>query len=217
MLMLDIIYIGVIFTAFTIGLIFTKKSSQFSYKLLLLFLLITFLNESICFYIKTNQLGSTYLFYNVYYYFRFPILALMFLKMFSKQLQKVVVYLFLLFSIVLFFINSFYLYGFNSLHSNYQLLGGVFVIILCLIHFYNILKNTKKKNPLTTSFFWVATGLFFYFLGILPFYGIINLLLKKDIIFVAEYLATIKSLSIFLYTLIGLDFYIQWKHQKLEF
>ncbi len=213
---LDILYISFILLALVIGLIFTKKSSQFTYKLLLSFLLITFLNESICFLIKTKHLGSTYIFYNIYYYFRFPILGCMFLEIFFNRYQKIFVYLFFVFSIALFFINSFYLYGFNSLHSNYLLSGGVFVIILSLVHFYNILKNSKKKNPLKTPLFWVATGLFFYFLGILPFYGIINLLLKSDMIFVSEYLTIIKSLSIFLYTLIAIEFYIQWKHQNSE-
>jgi hypothetical protein len=211
---LDILYISFIFIIVIIGLIFTKKSSLFSYKLLLLFLIVTFLNESICFYIKIKHLGSTYIFYNFYYYFRFPLLGWMFLFLLPNKVQKSIIYIFLALSFFLFLFNSFYLYGFNSLHSNYLLSGGVFIILLSLIHFYNILKNSKKKNPLTTPFFWVSTGLFFYFLGIQPFFGIINVLLKKDIIFVAEYLIIIKSLSIFLYTLIGIDFYFQWKNLK---
>ena len=214
---LDILYISFILIALVIGLTFTKKSSQFSFKLLVLFLIITFLNESVCFYIKIKTLGSTYIFYNFYYYFRFPILGWMLYYLLQNNLQKKVVYIFMIVSFALFFFNSFYLYGFNALHSNYLLTGGIFIILLSLMHFYNILKNTKKKNPLTTPFFWISTGLFFYFLGILPFFGIINVLLKNDMIFVAEYLIIIKSLSIFLYTLIAIDFYIQWKNLKPEF
>ncbi len=202
---------------FIIGLIFTKKASHFSYILLLVFLLITFMNESICMYIKNKQLGSTYIFYNFYYYFRFPIIGWMFLNIFSDKLQKGFVYFFMLFSVILFIVNNFYLYGFYTLHSNYQFSGGIFIVIISLIQFYNILKNTKKKNPLTTPFFWVATGLFFYFLGTLPFFGILNFLLKKEIIFVSAYLIIIKSFSILLYSLIGIDFYIQWKYQRLDF
>lgn len=156
---------------FIIGLVFTKKSSQFSYVLLLVFLLVTFMNESICLYIKNKHLGSTYIFYNFYYYFRFPIIGWMFLNIFSGKLQKGFVYFFMLFSVILFFVNNFYLYGFYTLHSNYQFSGGIFIIIISLIHFYNILKNTKKKNPLTTPFFWVATGLFFYFWAPFLFLG----------------------------------------------
>jgi len=215
-MVLDLIYISIIFLSLMIGLVFTKKSSQFSYKLLLVFLAVTFFNESVCFYIKIKQLGSTYIFYNFYYYFRFPILGYMFLLLFENRFQKALVSLFLLLSVILGCYNFFYLYGLNRLHSNYLLVGGIFIIILCLIHFYNILRKSKQKNPLTSSFFAVAVGLFFFFLGMLPFFGIINLLLKKDIIFVSEYLVLIKALSIFLYSLIGLDFFIQWKQLKSE-
>lgn len=198
------------------GLIFTKKSSHFSYKLLLSFLLVTFLNESICLYIKIKHLGSTYIFYNLYYYFRFPLLGWIFFYLLSNIYQKSIVWIFLVITVFFFVYNTFYLYGIHSLHSNYLLAGGIFIISLCTMHFYNILKNSKKKNPLTTPFFWIASGLFFYFLGIQPFFGIINLLLKKDMIFVSEYLVIIKSLSIFLYSLIAIDFYIQWKNSKSE-
>lgn len=211
---LDFAYIGFIFFAIICGLIFTKKSSHISYKLLLVFLAVTFMNESICLYIKTNRIGSTYIYYNFYYYFRFPVLGIMFLYLFQSKIQKIIIYFFWLLSIVLFLLNLFYLYGLHSLHSSYLLSGGIFTIVLCLIHFYNILKNSKKKNPLKTPFFAVAIGLFFFFLGMLPFFGIINLLLKKDIIFVSEYLVLIKALSIFLYSVIALDYFIQWKQLK---
>ena len=215
-MILDIIYISIILFSLIIGLIFTKKSSQFSYKLLLIFLTVTFLNESVCFYIKTKQLGSTYIFYNFYYYMRFPILGYMFLLFFENRFHIILVYLFWLLSAGLGYYNFFYLYGLNRLHSNYLLAGGIFTIILCLTHFYNILKKSRRENPITAPFFGVAVGLFFFFLGMLPFFGIINLLLKKDIIFVSEYLVLIKALSIFLYSLIGLDFFIQWKQLKSE-
>ncbi len=215
-MLLDILYIGLILIVFIIGLVFTKKSSQFSYKLLLLFLIVTFLNESICYYIKNTLHGSNNIFYNCYYYFRFPIIGFMFLNLFSSKFQKRIIYLFLIFSFLLFFINNFYLYGFYLLHSNYQAAGSIFVIALSLIHFYNILQNTNKKNPLITPFFWVATGFFFYFLCTLPFLGILNFLLKNEIVFVGQYLIIVKSLSLLLYSSIGIDFYIQWKYQKPE-
>lgn len=214
---IDLIYLCFILIATISGLIFIKKSSHFSYKLLVTFLIVTLINETGCFYIKSNHLGSTYLFYNFYYYFRFPIFGSMFLCLFQSRYQRFIVYLFFIVSLIMFVLNVFYFYGLRRLHSNYLLSGGIFVVIFSLVHFYNILKNSKKYNPLTSPFFCTTIGLFFYFLGILPFFGIINLLLKKDIIFVSEYLVLIKSLSIFLYILISIDFYIQWKHSKSEF
>lgn len=162
-------------------------------------------------------MGSTYVFYNIYYYLRFSILGLSFLNLFSGKWQKLFIWTFLLISVFMFLINMIYVYGFGLLHSNYQLIGGIFIITLCMIHFYTILKNTKRKNPLITPLFWTSIGLFFYFLCTLPFFGIVNLLVKKDIIFVEQYLIIVKSVSIFLYSMFSLDFYVQWKYQKLEF
>ncbi len=212
--MLDKIYISFIFAAFISGLIFIKKSSPFNYKLLLFFLLVTCMNESVCFYIKSNALGSTYIFYNFYYYFRFPLIGWMFLPLFYSKFQKKIVYLFFILSISFFFFNFFFYYQAIELHINYQLLGGIFTITFCLLHFYNILKRSHKENPLTTNFFWISTGFFFYFLGTLPFFGVLRLLVEKDIIFAEQYYILVKSLNIYLYSLIALDFYIQWKYQK---
>ena len=213
-LLLDIIYIGLIAIAFAVGLIFTYRSGSFNYKLLLLFLLITFLNESVCLYIKNRGLGSTYIFYNFYYYFRYPVLACMFLYLFTDKFQRIFIYIFFLLSFFLLFFNFFYYYKSDELHTNYQLAGGFFIIILCLFYFYNIIRMSNMENPLKTKFFWVATGFFFFFLGTLPFFGILRFLVKKDILFAEEYLVLVKSLSILLYSFIGIDFYIQWKYQK---
>jgi hypothetical protein len=214
-MILDIVYINWILIVFVTGLVFTKKSGDFSYKLLLVFLMVTFLNESICYYLKHHN-GANNIFYNFYYYFRFPIIGWMFLNIFTDKLQKRFIYLFFILSFLFFFVNNFYLYGFYSLHSNYQAAGSIFVIALSLVHFFNILKNTSKKNPLTTPFFWVATGFFFYFLCTVPFLGILNFLFKKDIVFIGQYLILVKSLSILLYSSIAIDFYIQWKYHKPE-
>ncbi len=212
--MLDKIYISFIFSAFILGLVFIKRSSPFNYKLLLFFLFVTCFNESVCFYIKSNALGSTYTFYNVYYYFRFLLLGWIFLPLFSSKLQKNIIYLFFILSISMLVFNFFYYYNSKELHTNYQLLGGVFTITLCLLHFYNILKGSLKENPLKAKFFWISTGFFFYFLGTLPFFGILRLLVEKDIIFAEQYYVLVKSFSIYLYSLIAIDFYIQWKYQR---
>ena len=214
---LDIIYISFIFLSSLSGLIFVKKTSHFSYKLLIIFLIITGLNESVCLYIKNNNHGSTYVLYNFYYYFRFTIFGVMFFLLSINKVEKKLILIFLLLSPLLFFLNTFYLYGLLLLHSNYQLLGGIMIIILCLFQFFKLIRNTKQSNPLTTPFFWTSTGLFFYFLCSLPFFGIINLLVKRDVIFVNDYLIIVKSLSIFLYSLIGIDFFVQWRFQKSEY
>ncbi|MEO7446084.1 MAG: hypothetical protein ABIT96_13940 [Ferruginibacter sp.] len=212
--MMDYIYISLIGIVFLLGLFMVKKQSLFSYKLMLVFLLYTFLNESWCWYLKNYAYGNTYALYNIYYYIRFPIIGWMYWYVLSTLGARIVIKIFWILSVFALIVNTFLLYGFHLLHSNYLVAGGVFCILLALMHFYVILTSIKKYNPLQTPFFWISTALFFYFLGILPFFGIINLLLKEDLIFVDTYSIIIKTLSILLYTLIGIDFYVQWKNLK---
>lgn len=215
-MILDFGYIGFIFIAVISGLIFTKESTHFSYKILLRFLFITLLNETVCFYIKNKGLGSTYVFYNIYYYFRFMLLGYLFQQFFEQKIQKIFISVFYVVSLF-FLIYNWSKFGFtHSLHSNYMLVGGIFIIIICLLHFYNILKESKRSNPLSAPLFWTATAFLFYFLAVLPFFGIIKWLLKYDMIFVSHHLFLVKSLSILLYSFITIDFIIQWKILKLK-
>lgn len=214
--MIDFIYISFIGLSIIVGLIFTRKSSQLSYKLLVGFLIITFCNEVLCYILKQNRI-NTHLFYNIYYYFRFPFLGLVFYKLLTEQ--KIIanfIQFFWIISILLFFV-CIYLYGIRKLHTIYLLSGGVFILLLCLSRFLTLLKNEEVTNPLRSPFFWISTGLFFYFLGVLPFLGVINFLVKQDIIFAGNQLVITKILSIFLYSLIALDYFIQWKQAKLEY
>jgi hypothetical protein len=58
--------------------------------------------------------------------------------------------------------------------------------------------------------------LFFYFLGVIPFLGIINFLVKTDLILAAHQLIIAKTLSILLYSFIAIDYIIQWKQARLK-
>jgi hypothetical protein len=211
---LEYIYISLILIASLLGLIFSRKSGLHHYWLLTIFLFVTFINENICLYVKSNNLGSTYAYYNLYYYFRYPAIVCMFLKLINDKLHKRMSVLFLIYSFVALLLNYLVIYSLMELHIYYHLTGGLFVVWICLSYFYNILKNVHYENPLKAPFFWVATGLFFYFLGILPFFGVFKLLIETNIIVTQQYITLAKSLSILLYSLIMLDLYIQWKRLR---
>lgn len=212
--MLDFIYIAVIALSLLCGLIFIKRSSHISYKLLLLFLLVTLFNEIFCYFLK-KQRTNTHFYYNIYYYFRFPFLGFVFYRLLSsKKIVTIFIRIFWGLTGVLFFVCLYLYNGMNKLHTIYLLSGGLFVLMLCLFNFYFLLKDEDIVNPFKTRFFWISTGLFLYFLGILPFLGVINLLIKQDIIFANHQLIITKSLSIFLYSLIATDYFIQWKQMR---
>jgi hypothetical protein len=215
--MIDYVYISFIAIALCIGLICTNRSSHISYKLLNIFLAVTLCNEVLCFILK-KQYINTHLNYNIYYYFRFPFLGFIYYKLHpSYKIVPSLVKFFLALTVILFLLSLYLYNGITKLHTIYLLAGGIFVILLSLLHFYILLKNEDAINPFQARFFWVATGLFFYFLGILPFLGILNFLVKKDLIFASHQLIIAKLLSVLLYSLIMIDYLIQWKQMKLKY
>lgn len=214
--MLDITYLSFIGVSVLVGLMCTKASSRPSYKLLLLFLIITLINETLCYFLK-KQGTNTQTFYNLYYYLRFPILGYTFRKIFPcKGFYSKLILAFNYITVILLFV-CLYLYGINRLHVIYLMAGGVFIIVLCLLYFLRLVRNDKFTNPFATPLFWASTGFFFYFLGVLPFLGVINFLVKEDMVSAEQMLFINKTLSIMLYSLIGIDFYTQWKQQKLKY
>ncbi len=178
------------------------------------FLLVTFVNEILCYFLK-KSLINTILYYNIYYYFRFPILGFIYYdamkrNKFSSQLLK----WFLIISICFFVFNSYTYKTLYKLHTNYLLTGGLFIIFFSLVYLYQLIKSELLINPILTPFFWVSTGFLLYFLGIIPFLGILNILAKKSLVIATQQFIISKSLSIVLYSLISFSFYLQWKRTK---
>src|SRR5581483_1698659 len=194
--MLDYVYISFIALSLCCGLVCTRRSSHSSYKLLLIFLFVTLFNEAFCYVLKHHK-QNTHFYYNLYYYFRFPFLGYIFQRLYSgNKTITIVIKTFYILTIPLFLLCLYLYHGITKLHSIYLVGGGLFIVVLCLLHFYNLLKKDDIHNPFKAPFFWIATGLFFYFLGVIPFLGIINFLVKTDLILAAHQLIIAKTLSI---------------------
>ena len=73
------------------------------------------------------------------------------------------------------------------------------------------------QNPLLQPFFWIATGFMFYFLGILPYMVLINYLVKNHMSIARNYYLIVKALNFVLYTLIAVDYIIQWRKLTLKY
>ena len=195
-------------------MIFTKKSSHIAYKYLLFFLVVTFANEVTCYFLKSFT--STIIFYNIYYYFRFIFLGIIFQSLLNKK--RIINYFINSFYIISFFLFFFCLYLYAGiskyLHTIYFLTGVVFIIINCLLIFYQSLKSEEIINPLIFPFFLSSIALFLYFLGGLPFLGIFNFMAKKYPSLVSNKFIIMKLLSVMLYSLISVDYFLQWKRMK---
>lgn len=216
--MLNYIYLSFILMSIIAGLVFVKKQSQLAFKLLLIYIAITFCNEMYCYYLA-NLLVFTISFYNFFHYFRFIFLGCIFLCIFRqyRNLYKPIFLFFCGLTIFLFFYCYQKYNGFGALHTEYFFAGCCFIIFSCLLYLLDLYQRSDDL-PLLDNVFLISTvALLIYFIGVMPFTGILNYIAKNNVN-LAVYQKTIsRSLSIVFYSLLAFDFYIQWKNLKLKY
>ncbi|MFD1255762.1 hypothetical protein ACFQ3S_03055 [Mucilaginibacter terrae] len=62
-------------------------------------------------------------------------------------------------------INQLFIQGFDKFHTNTMLLGTVLIIIFVFFYFYEAFSKMEPVNLLKEPMFWIATGLFLFYLG----------------------------------------------------
>ena len=210
-MLLDIIYLSFIAFSVICGLIFTKRASHKCYKIFLIVLILTTLNETGSFVVKflayshkIDLVVNTHPNYNVFFYLRFTLLGMIFQSIFTRK-NKLVYYsiqLFYIVTIVMFFVCYNLYDGIRKIHTVYYITGGAFVIINCLLLFYQSVNNDEVVSPFEFPFFLSAVALFLLFLGILPFMGMINFLAKYNASLFENQQIIIKCLNVVFYSLI---------------
>jgi hypothetical protein len=79
--------------------------------------------------------------------------------------------------------NIFFIQGFHKLHTYTFLLGSSFLIVNACYFFYEILNDgADEKSILKRWFFWIVTGILFFYIGQFVFFCFFEYLIQmKDI------------------------------------
>jgi hypothetical protein len=62
-------------------------------------------------------------------------------------------------------VNIFFIQGISNFHSNTMVLGSLLMVFFCCSFFYESVSNPEKKQIQREAFFWIVTGIFFFYLG----------------------------------------------------
>ena len=207
---MDNLYLYFIALSVAAGLIALKNKMALPLKIFLVFLCYTLANEILASYIN----GSNHWLYNIYNYIRFSLLCFIFLKILVTPFLKKIVILLLL-SLPLWFVISFITVGsFNQLHTPTVLAGSVAYVFMSTAYLYELLKYPDEESLFHKPFFWISTGLLFYFLGNLPYLGTINYLVKNDMAMAIQLYYIIYILNAVMYTLFVVAFVSTWSRRK---
>lgn len=207
---MDNLYLYFIGLSVAAGLISLKNGLTLPLKLLLIFLCYTLANELIVFFIK----GSNHWLYNIYYYIRFPLLSAIYLQLLVTPVLKKIIIGFLLSLPVWFALSYYQVGGIHKLHTATLLAGSVAIVFMSTSYLYELLRYPNEGSLFQKPFFWISTGLLFYFLGIIPYMGSINYLVKNHMALAMQLYNIIDILNLVMYTLFVVAFISTWNRRK---
>ena len=80
------------------------------------------------------------------------------------------------------------------------LAAGTLIIVLSPLHFYELFTSDKYINLARDPFFWICSGLLFFYSCGFPLFALNNFLSSSSNIFIKNYTSIISLLNILLYS-----------------
>lgn len=156
--------------------------------------------------------GSNHWIFNILTTIEFSFYFYLFQQALRKIMIKRISFTTALFFPVAVLSNCFFLQGFNHFHTNTYIVGSLLIILFACSYFYQLLQTPKQMKLFALPFFWIATGLFFFYAGQFVIMAIFpHLVYAKDKAFTEIFHAIVYNLNIFLYCCFIIAFLCQHK------
>jgi hypothetical protein len=192
-----------------------KRTQPFYMKIFLLFLAVTFAIESTMWVIAVYLHNRTTWLANIGLIIEFSFYGLFFYQVlrgvFIKNLIRVFLVTFPLFSIYNITLGQ----GLHVFNHHTFIFGGVMVVMLCVMYFYELMRSPSYVDIIREPVFWIATGVIFFYIGTLPYFGLINYLFKHFPEIAKSYFVIVKVLNILLYILFTIAYLCRRGRQRL--
>ena len=150
--------------------VWKSKNYPANLKILIPYLLFVLVVEFTAYYMKELHVKNNHPLYNI----SMPFSTLFYLHLLGiiikdARLKKVVVMSmvgFLVFTLA----NIFLVQGIMTFNTYTFIAGGFLIAGFCLVYFVGLLNKSEQVNMLKEPAFWIATGLFLYYLSKMIFY-----------------------------------------------
>ena len=205
LLLLFSIYLCILFASFLASLLNRKNLEDYA-PLFSTLTGVTFLVESIAFYMLFFAYEKTHFLYHYFLPFSYTLIALIYRKAVTKAWIKkalsVSVPLFLGAHLFL----SVFVQKIDSVNS-YAIMGASFLIILSsLSYFYDLLTRTEIVKLSATPLFWISTGNIFFYSGAFFLMGFLNYLMREELGLASKLIVINYSLNYLLYSFYTIGF-----------
>jgi len=120
--------------------------------------------------------GSSHWIFNFQTVFEFYFFSYFFHKILHSSFSRRLIRAFVIFYPFILLVSFFTIQKYYVFHSYTYILGGLYLIILCLLYYRELYTADEFKKLATLPEFWIITGLLIFTAGELPYMILINYL-----------------------------------------
>jgi len=172
-----------------------RSSWPLSFKILALFILIytltdTYGNVMAAFYKKNNHFV-----YNILYSFQFIIISLFFYYHLNRGLmKKIIIYFFFIFPLFV-LTNTIWFQDIQNLQTFSYVFGGSFVILLAVAYLWQLYVSEETRSIFRDPIFWFSLAWLLNFAVTVPYFGMLNYLIKNFPVLALNYYILVIDIS----------------------
>ncbi len=207
-------YIFFMLLSFAAGLISLYKGRVSGYlRFFPWFLLLTLLIELLGLFMSERGLANLSM-YNFFTMSEFVFYLFLFIQAIQKaRAKKVILYTiigYFIFSII----NICIIQGLNNFHTISYSIGCLITVAVCIYYFFELFQLTRSVNLLRDPYFWIASGLLFYYSCSLPIIGLNNLFSNFPRVIIVNLGTIVSVLNVLLYSLFTIAFLCRFRIRK---
>ncbi|OYW19960.1 MAG: hypothetical protein B7Z54_02450, partial [Sphingobacteriales bacterium 12-47-4] len=103
-------------------------------------------------------------------------------------------------------LNIEFFQGEDTFHTISFSVGCLLIAFFSILYFLDLLRLPQSEDLITNPFFWILSGLLFFYICGFPLYGLVNLWANIAPILIKNLDRFINILNIFLYSLFTISF-----------
>jgi hypothetical protein len=205
---LTYIYLATVFVAFLSSLMSFRLNLPVHLKFFSALLGLTFLVELFASVILRFVLGvkNNHWVYNAFMLVEFPAYGYYFYRIIRIESLKKAIRFFLIVFPVFWIITVLFQIGIRNWNSYVITVGSFFTVLFALMYYYQLMSASEMVTLRMLPEFWIATGMVIFYLTALPYFGMLNFLIRNYSTLATSLLGVVKVMNILMYSFFTIGF-----------
>ena len=145
---------------------------------------------------------SNHFFFNIHYAVVFSVVPVFYASWLRSAVFKRLLYPWLILVLSFAVINMLWIQSFYKLNTYTYILGSSCIIILCIAYLWELYTDERVQNIIRNPEFWISLAFLIYFAVSVPYFGMLNYLLRNHARFAELYYEIVMDGTICLYNIL---------------